>query len=181
MRVLAHLTFAAPALVFTAEGLFLVGVGSAIGCYHVTHRPPARGAGAIRFGLGALCALCLVAASALPFLVGPDAIRRPTSTARLTFAVPRPNEVFTGAPATIGVELRLDGGTIVATSSATVRPDEGHIHLFLDGRLVQMTGSLSTDIVASVGTHTLRAEFVASDHGPFHPDVTTDLTFRVQP
>jgi hypothetical protein len=179
--VLAHLTFASPALVFTAEGLFLVGIAAAIGSYYVTRRPMSRAPRALRYGLAALSALCFLTASALPFLVGPDAIRRPSSTARLAFVEPRPGEVFTGAPATIGVELRLDGGTIVATSSTSVVANEGHIHLFLDGRLVQMTGGLSTDIVVSPGAHTLRAEFVAADHGPFRPDVTTDVTFRVQP
>ena len=179
--MLAHLTFASPALVFTAEGLFLTGTGAAIGCYYVTRRPPARGARAARYGLAALCGLCLVTASILPFLAGPDAIRRPSSTARLSFLEPTPNQVFTGTPATVDVELQLDGGTIVAGSSTTVVANEGHIHLFLDGKLVQMTGSLSTDLVAPPGTHTVRAEFVAADHGPFHPDVTTDVTFRVQP
>ena len=33
----------------------------------------------------------------------------------------------------------------------------------------------------SPGRHTLRAEFVASDHGPFRPPVLTEVTFEVQP
>jgi hypothetical protein len=31
------------------------------------------------------------------------------------------------------------------------------------------------------GTHTLRAEFVALDHGPFRPPVIAEVTFAVTP
>jgi hypothetical protein len=179
--VLAHITFASPALVFTAEGLFLAGIGAAIGCYVVARRPPSRAPHVAKYALGAFSIVCLVTASAIPFLVGPDAIRRPSSSAHLTFLSPRPNEVFRGAPATVTIDLRLDGGTIMTGSSTRVVPNEGHVHLYLDGKLVQMTATLSTDVVALPGGHTLRAEFVASDHGPFHPPVTADVGFLVQP
>ena len=54
-------------------------------------------------------------------------------------------------------------------SSLHLVPNEGHIHLYLDGTLVQMIGGLHAIVTASPGTHTLRAEFVALDHGPFRP------------
>jgi hypothetical protein len=40
-----------------------------------------------------------------------------------------------------------------------------------------------TDQVPGVspGQHILRAEFVASDHGPFDPRVFVSVTFRVEP
>ncbi len=179
--MLAHITFASPSLVFTAEGLFLVGIGAAIGCYVVARRPPARAPRAARYSLGAFSIVCLVTASAVPFLVGPDALRRPSSSAQLTFVTPRAEEVFRGAPASVTVDLQLDGGTIVSGSSTAVVPNEGHLHLYLDGKLVQMTASLSTVVVAPPGAHTLRAEFVAADHGPFHPPVTAEVAFRVEP
>jgi len=46
--------------------------------------------------------------------------------------------------------------------------------------IVAMTG-LQTTLSVSPGTHTLRAEFVASDHGPFRPPVLAEVTFAVQP
>ena len=78
--------------------------------------------------------------------------------------------MFEGDPATVSVELRLDGGTIVPITSLHLVPNEGHIHLYLDDALLSMTG-LDTQIIVLPGTHTLRAEFVAVDHGPFRPPV----------
>jgi hypothetical protein len=43
-----------------------------------------------------------------------------------------------------------------------------------------MTG-LDARIRASPGQHTHRAEFVAMDHQPFHPRVTAEVTFEVEP
>ena len=80
----------------------------------------------------------------------------------------------------MAVTLRLNGGGIVPLTSTAVRPNEGHIHVFLDDQLLSMTG-LEATIIALPGEHTLRAEFVASDHGPFRPPVTASVTFRVRP
>ena len=131
-------------------------------------------------GLGGLTALCLVVATALPFLVGPDSISRPSSSARLAIVSPRHGETIHGTPASIAVELRLDGGTIVPGSSLHLVPNEGHIHLYLDGSLVSMTG-LESQISASPGQHVLRAEFVAVDHEPFQPRVIASVAFQVEP
>ena len=60
------------------------------------------------------------------------------------------------------------------------RSEPGSHHLYLDGSIVAMTG-LQTSLSVSPGRHTLRAEFVASDHGPFRPPVLTEVTFEVQP
>ena len=78
------------------------------------------------------------------------------------------------------VNIRLDGGRIVPVTSTSVAPNEGHIHVFLDDRLLSMAG-LDANLIALPGEHTLRAEFVASDHGPFRPPVTISVTFRVRP
>ena len=66
------------------------------------------------------------------------------------------------------------------TTSLHLIPNEGHIHLYLDGSLLAMTG-LDTQIIVLPGPHTLRAEFVAVDHGPFRPPVVATEMFRVQP
>jgi hypothetical protein len=60
-------------------------------------------------------------------------------------------------------------------------PNEGHVHLILDGRLVSMTSSTDQTLPLSPGTYRLEAEFVAVDHGPFDPPVTASVTFRVIP
>jgi len=101
---------------------------------------------------------------------------RPSTTARLTVTAPRPGEVFRGDPATIPVSLQLDGGQVVPATSLRLVPNEGHIHLSLDGSLIAMTG-LVGDVAAAPGPHTLSAEFVAIDHGPFQPRVIATVTF----
>ena len=78
--------------------------------------------------------------------------------------------------------MTLDGGRIVDAASTTLTPDTGHIHLSLDGRLVSMTYGLVqlVDIRGlAPGEHTLEAEFVAADHGPFDPRVTARTTFTI--
>jgi hypothetical protein len=93
---------------------------------------------------------------------------------------PRPGERFHGDPAIVPVDLHLAGGRVVQTTSLRLVPNEGHIHLYLDGSLVAMTG-LAGSVSARPGTHTLRAEFVAIDHLPFDPRVSVTVTFTVDP
>ncbi len=78
------------------------------------------------------------------------------------------------------VILQLNGGKIVSTASTGAVSDEGHVHVSLDDRFLSMTGLVASIIVVP-GEHTLRADLVASDHGPFRPPVTTSVTFRVSP
>jgi len=106
---------------------------------------------------------------------------RPSSTAHLTILTPRPGEMFQGDPARVPITLRLTGAHIVTFTSTDLRPDEGHIHLFIDGRLVSMTYGLSQKVWVAPGDHTLMAAFVAVDHAPFNPPVETSVPFRVTP
>ena len=64
-------------------------------------------------------------------------------------------------------------------TSTKLLPDEGHIHLFLDGALVSMSYNLAKDLLVAPGVHRLQAEFVAVDHGPFDPRVQAFVEFRV--
>ena len=178
--MLAHVGIPGPAP-FIAMGLFFAGFGAAYGAYwffnhpHPSmHRAPAIGLGVIAFG-------CFVLATIFPILLGArPSLGRPTTEARLEILSPHEAEVFRGAPASIPVELRLHGGTVVPFTSLRLVPNEGHIHLFLDGSLVSMTTGLQAQINASVGQHELRAEFVAVDHAPFQPRVIATVTFSVR-
>ncbi len=107
-------------------------------------------------------------------------VTRPSSTAQLTIVSPTANQVVTGT--SLHVVVGLTGATIVTATSTDIRPDQGHIHLYIDNNLVSMNYGTTQDVPAVPGTHVLRAEFVASDHFPFNPRVVTpDVIFTVQP
>jgi hypothetical protein len=103
---------------------------------------------------------------------------RPSSLA--TVAVVEPANGATVVGASAHVVLRLTGGTIVPDSTTNLRPDEGHVHLYLNGQIVSMNYGLEQDLAVTPGTYVLRAEFVAADHAPFNPRVESgDIVFTV--
>ena len=177
--MLAHIGTPGPAP-FIAMGLFTVGFGTAFGAYAVAHGTRSTLRRAAGVGLGVVTVGCFGVATALPFVLRPGPVfSRPSTSATLRVVSPAPGHVYRGSPATIPVDLVLVGGKIVPVSSTHLVANEGHIHLYLDNRLVAMTG-LRGPITASPGHHTLRVEFVAIDHGPFHPRVVQTVTFDVQ-
>jgi hypothetical protein len=102
---------------------------------------------------------------------------RPTSTGTLEIASPK-----NGASVTDPVTLRvkLQGAKLVPTTTTDVVPDEGHLHVSLDGTLISMTSGLEQELpTLAPGTHILQVEFVASDHAPFDPRVIASASFEV--
>jgi hypothetical protein len=107
---------------------------------------------------------------------------RPSSTAKLAFVSPTNGQLFQGAPATVPVELTLEGARVVPATTRDITPDTGHVHIFLDNQIVTMNFGLTDELPnVPAGTHILRAEFVAADHLPFDPRVFTAVTFKVEP
>jgi hypothetical protein len=101
---------------------------------------------------------------------------RPRSTATIQIAQPTNGEKV--GENQLKVVMTLAGGTIVDAASTRLTPDTGHIHLSLDGKLESMTYGLVQFLPdVGPGSHTLVAEFVAADHGPFSPRVTATVTF----
>jgi hypothetical protein len=103
---------------------------------------------------------------------------RPASTATLTIQRPTAGEDVEGAQ--VEIVMDLTGGRVIETASTTLTPNTGHIHLSLDGKLVSMTYGVVQVVDLSgltPGTHTLRAEFVAADHGPFDPREIATVRF----
>ena len=179
--MLAHRGISGPAP-FVAVALLLVGLAALVGAGWIyTHRVSRWGRlGGI--GLGVVGAGCLVLGTILPFLLGArPSLGRPSTAARLEITSPAAGEVFRGDPATLPVAMQLDGGQVVPFTSLRLVPNEGHIHLFLDGALVSMTTGLTAQITAPPGPHELVAEFVAVDHGSFDPQVRATVTFSVVP
>lgn len=103
---------------------------------------------------------------------------RPASTA--TLALERPTDGQQISAKQVEVVMSLTGGRILDSASTTLAPDTGHIHLSLDGKLVSMTYGLVQvlDLEGlAPGEHTIEAEFVAADHGPFNPRVIAQIRF----
>jgi hypothetical protein len=105
---------------------------------------------------------------------------RPSTTAKLQILQPTPNQV-TGPNLT--VKVNLIGATIVPATNVGPPKNgtEGHIHVSVDGKIVQMAYQAQQDIgPLAPGQHNLSAEFVATDHLPFANRVIAAVLFTVQ-
>ena len=108
----------------------------------------------------------------------PVAAARPSSPAKLTIETPRNGQtVHQDRPE---VRLELVGAKIVNQTTTHIQGNEGHIHLLVDGKLVNMNYGLSQRLPElPPGQHVLQVEFVAADHAPFEPRVLTQAAFQV--
>jgi hypothetical protein len=104
---------------------------------------------------------------------------RPSSTAKLSILSPKNGSVVKGP--TVRLELSVEGAHIVKRTSTDLSPDEGHVHVLLDGSLISMNYRLGDDIPdVPAGPHRIDVEFVATDHAPFDPRVTAATSFQVK-
>jgi hypothetical protein len=104
---------------------------------------------------------------------------RPSSPATLTVVQPQDGAVVNGT--TVHVVFDLENATITTATTTNIQPDLGHIHLYVDNVLVSMNYQTADDITLTPGAHTLKGEFVASDHIPFDPRVwSNQVVFTVQ-
>ena len=100
---------------------------------------------------------------------------RPSSPAVVTIVKPTSGESVTGT--SVHVALTLTGAQIVSATTTNIRPDQGHVHLYVDNVLVSMNYGLEQDLPVHAGTYVLKAEFVAADHAPFNPRVWSPEVF----
>jgi hypothetical protein len=132
----------------------------------------------------AVCVGVAIAAGLIPTACGSvakssaTAGARPLTPARIQIISPTPNEV-TGPDVTVQVDLI--GAHEVQPSAGTIRPDEGHIHVSLDGTLVAMAYRTTQELKAlAPGPHSVQIEFVAIDHQPFRNRVIAAMLFTVK-
>ena len=110
----------------------------------------------------------------------PAAADRPTSPAVLSIITPKNGQVVHGS--VVQLKVSLTGATLVPATTTDIVPDEGHLHVVLDDRLISMTEGLQQLIPdLQPGQHLIKVEFVASDHLPFDPRVTSAVAFQVKP
>ena len=125
---------------------------------------------------GALTGVLVVVALAACSSSGSEA--RPTTRARMQIVEPTPNEV-TGPNFTVRVDVL--GGKLVKATTGKLTPDEGHVHLTLDGKSYVMSyNAKRTFENVTPGAHSLQAEFVAKDHAPFTNRPRAFVRFNVQ-
>jgi hypothetical protein len=141
---------------------------------------PARAAALVAAALALTLAACSgggggSASTAAPAAPAAD---RPSSPAKLTIVSPRNGQtVNQDRPELL---LGLKGGKIVNQTTTRVQGDEGHLHLYLDGKLVTMNYGLHQRLPKlPPGQHVVQVEFVAADHAPFDPRVLTQTAFQV--
>jgi hypothetical protein len=105
---------------------------------------------------------------------------RPASPATVQIVEPAANATVTGT--SVHVVLKLSGATIVQQTTTDIKPDEGHVHLYVNNVLVSMNYGLEQDLPVQPGSIVLKAEFVAADHAPFNPRVwSPEVVFTVRP
>lgn len=128
-----------------------------------------------------LVAACLLAVSC----TGGTATTTPTqttnliaSTATVKILAPKDGQVIHGS--TVDVKVDLVGGKLVLQTTTDIQPDEGHLHILIDDRLLTMTASLDQKVPdVSPGPHLLKVEYVAGNHLPFDPPVFDAVGFKV--
>lgn len=110
---------------------------------------------------------------------GPGSAERPSSVATLTIERPANGDVVRDDP--VELVIGLDGAELVETASTDLRPDQGHLHVTVDGELISMTSGLRQTLPdLAPGSHLVKVEFVANDHGFFDPRVIAATTFEVR-
>jgi hypothetical protein len=108
----------------------------------------------------------------------PKPAPRPATTARIQILAPTPNQE-TGPDVT--VQVKLIGAKVVPQVAGPIKPDEGHIHVSLDGTVVNMTYTDSQVLTGlTPGQHSVQVDFVATDHVPFLNRVTAGVLFTVK-
>ncbi len=110
---------------------------------------------------------------ALPLVQGPCR-GRPASTARLEVLAPPDGATFSGR---VPVRVRVVGGRLAPSAALTNQPNEGHLHIAVDGQVTSMVGTENQDLRVPLGQHQITVEFVANDHIAYCPAVT--VTRRV--
>jgi hypothetical protein len=139
---------------------------------------------ATRLALAALAVVllgaCSSAGGSTPTPAPATVAARPSSTAKLTILAPRNGQTLSRQSPE--VRLGLAGAKLVSRTSNRIRPDQGHIHLLVDGKLVAMDYGLNERLPSlTPGQHLVQVEFVAADHAPFDPRILSQAAFTVEP
>jgi uncharacterized lipoprotein YmbA len=98
---------------------------------------------------------------------------RPSSSAIVTITSPKNGEAVTGTK--VKVTVSLENARIVSATTTNIRPDQGHLHLYVNNVLTSMNYQLDQELTVHAGTYAVKVEFVAADHAPFNPRVISPV------
>ena len=120
------------------------------------------------WGLFALGAAFAVAAFIVPSLDG-------GTEARVAFSQPQ-DAATVPAREPIPIEIELTGGEIATSGSDS----GGHLHVFVDGSVISMPSTTTTEITLDPGEHELKVEYVDFQHAGFDPPVQQTITVTAE-
>jgi hypothetical protein len=92
-------------------------------------------------------------------------------------AIAAPEDGATVEAGTLPVEIELTGAELAGESSSE---DAGHVHVYVDGEVVDMPSSLDVEVDMEPGEHELEVEFVDADHAALDPPVTDSVTITAE-
>jgi len=128
--------------------------------------------------LAALLLVGLSACSSDKKSATPKVADRPVTKARVQILSPTP---FQETGPDVTVQVKLIGAKEVPQVEGALNPEEGHIHVSLDGVLKAMAYGDTQDLKGlPPGHHSIQVDFVAVDHLPFQNRVTAGVLFTVK-
>jgi hypothetical protein len=96
----------------------------------------------------------------------------------VTIGSPEEGDVVTaGSPIRLRVEL--DGGRLTTETSSS-DPNSGHLHVFVDRKLVSMPSTDSPTVKLKPGEHVIAVEFVDARHLSYSPQVIDEVRVRAK-
>lgn len=72
----------------------------------------------------------------------------------------------------ITLEVAVNGGQLAAETDAK---NAGHLHIFVDGTLVDMPSTAQPEVEFKRGRHLLAVEYVDAEHRSFNPQVIDEI------
>lgn len=103
----------------------------------------------------------------------------PSSTlASVAIASPGSGKVVAaGKP--VRLRVAVEGGKVAAQTSSR-NQDAGHLHVFVDDRLVAMPSSVTPKVRLEPGRHSVTVEYVDYRHASFSPKVVAQIDLRAR-
>lgn len=112
------------------------------------------------------------------FILQDDGGAATSAEATVTIASPEDGATVP-ADEPVTIEVSIEGGSLTAEASSD-DPNEGHLHVFVDGDLVSMPTEDVLEVELEPGERTIEVEFTRADHTSHDPPVVTRVDVRAE-